>query len=235
MIVGGGDGTLAGVAQAFIDSDATLGVLPLGTGNSFAQTLAIPLDLEGAIETILAGHTERVDLGMVNDRIFVNAASIGLSVVVARRTAGALKRILGPGAYLVTGAIEAWRHRSFRGTLVLDGIERTFRTQQIIITNGRFFGTTPLGDAQQVTSDRLLVLTLEGTTTWGLARFWGAMLAGHPEWLSEVRIESAREVRVTSRPHRSIELDGEVRARTPATFSVLPKALRVYVPGSAAR
>jgi diacylglycerol kinase family enzyme len=137
---------------------------------------------------------------------------------------------LGPAAYLVTGAIEAWRHRSFQATLELDGVERTLRTQQIIITNGRFFGTTPLGGADQVVSERLLVLGLEGTTPWELARFWAAMLAGHPEWLREVHTRSVRELRIVTRPHRSIELDGEVRVRTPATFSVLPKALRVFVP-----
>ena len=61
-----------------------LGVLPLGTMNHFAKDLHIPLDLEGAVETIVQGHVANVDLGEVNGHIFVNNSSLGLYPSIVR-------------------------------------------------------------------------------------------------------------------------------------------------------
>ena len=72
VIVGGGDGTLASVSKSFIGSESILGALPLGTGNSFARSLGIPLELPGAIDVILNGRVERVDLGLVNGVYFAD-------------------------------------------------------------------------------------------------------------------------------------------------------------------
>lgn len=62
LVAAGGDGTIAGVASVLVDSDATLGVLPVGTLNHFAKALQIPLDFEQAVEVIAAGRTEKIDL-----------------------------------------------------------------------------------------------------------------------------------------------------------------------------
>jgi len=95
-VVGGGDGTLSSAVGAFAYADAALGVLPLGTGNSFAQTLTIPQNLERALDIIAGGKVVDVDLGIVNGAYFSNVATIGLSANVARRTPKGLKRVLGP-------------------------------------------------------------------------------------------------------------------------------------------
>jgi diacylglycerol kinase family enzyme len=84
IVAGGGDGTLNAVAAATIDSGKTLGVLPLGTLNHFAKDLGIPLDLEGAVGAIVAGHAVRVDVGEVNGHLFLNNASLGLYPRIVR-------------------------------------------------------------------------------------------------------------------------------------------------------
>lgn len=78
VVAGGGDGTVSAVASAVAGTPTPLGVLPLGTLNHFAKDAGIPLDLQQAVETVAARHTRRVDVGRVNDRIFVNNASIGI-------------------------------------------------------------------------------------------------------------------------------------------------------------
>ena len=62
VIVGGGDGSLSKSIDDFVGADTIFALLPLGTANSFARTLGIPLDVEGAIEVILAGQPHRIDL-----------------------------------------------------------------------------------------------------------------------------------------------------------------------------
>src|SRR5207244_3867283 len=84
IIAGGGDGTINSVAAAAMESGKTMGVLPFGTMNHFAKDLHIPLDLEGAIETIVAGQAIEIDVGEVNGRIFVNNSSLGLYPSIVR-------------------------------------------------------------------------------------------------------------------------------------------------------
>jgi diacylglycerol kinase family enzyme len=78
VVAGGGDGTVSAVAAALAGSSTPLGVLPLGTLNHFAKDAGIPLDHQKAVQTIAARHSKRVDVGRVNDRIFINNSSIGV-------------------------------------------------------------------------------------------------------------------------------------------------------------
>ena len=67
LIVGGGDGSLSCAVDELVDTDIVFALLPLGTANSFARTLGIPLDLGGAIDVIATGTPRRIDLGMIDD------------------------------------------------------------------------------------------------------------------------------------------------------------------------
>src|SRR5262245_28881854 len=84
IVAGGGDGTISAVASMLVGTDKTLGVLPLGTLNHFAKDLGIPLDLEAAIQTLAHGYSIPIDVGMVNDRVFINNSSLGLYPEIVR-------------------------------------------------------------------------------------------------------------------------------------------------------
>jgi diacylglycerol kinase family enzyme len=85
IVAGGGDGTISAIAAELVDTDKTLGVLPLGTLNHFAKDLNIPLDVKEAAQTIIAGHVVEVDVGEVNGQVFVNNSSLGLYPDIVRR------------------------------------------------------------------------------------------------------------------------------------------------------
>ena len=78
VVAVGGDGTISSVASALVGSNTPLGVIPAGTLNHFARDLGIPVDLPGAVATIAARHMTTIDVGSVNDRIFLNNSSIGI-------------------------------------------------------------------------------------------------------------------------------------------------------------
>jgi diacylglycerol kinase family enzyme len=86
VIIGGGDGTLSECASHLIHTNVAMGVLPLGTGNTFARSIGIPLDLNAAARTIATGNVQRIDVGQVNDQIFLNSVSLGLSAEIAGRS-----------------------------------------------------------------------------------------------------------------------------------------------------
>ncbi|WP_317617564.1 diacylglycerol kinase family protein [Sphingomonas daechungensis] len=79
VIVGGGDGSLSSFVDHFIGTNVVFALLPLGTANSFARTLGIPLDLDGAIGVIAKGEARKIDVGCINGDYFLNAAAMGLA------------------------------------------------------------------------------------------------------------------------------------------------------------
>jgi len=230
VVVGGGDGTLSSAVGAFAYADAALGVLPLGTGNSFAQTLTIPQDLGHALDIIAGGNVVDVDLGVVNEAYFSNVATIGLSANVARRTPRWLKRILGPAAYVVIGVVQTFQHNAFIATI--DDGERVVQldTHQIIVANGRVFGATPITADAHVDNRSFAIVTLRGKSRWQVARLWLALLSGRINQLHDATGAKRSQCTITTVPPQYIDVDGEVVTQTPGCFSIAAEALRVLVP-----
>jgi diacylglycerol kinase family enzyme len=92
LILGGGDGTISSLVDHLVGSGIPLGLLPLGTANSFARSLGMPIDLSGAINIIVAGHRRTIDLGMIDDDYFANFAAMGMSPLIAETIPHGLKK-----------------------------------------------------------------------------------------------------------------------------------------------
>ncbi|GAC1338597.1 MAG: lipid kinase [Acetobacteraceae bacterium] len=231
VILGGGDGTLNAAAGALRDTGLTLGILPLGTANDLARTLGIPADAREAAAVILAGRTRAIDLGSVNGHPFFNVASLGLSVAVTKRLTGIMKRRLGALAYPVAAAAALVRTSRFRATLRVDGEEVLVRTLQVAVGNGRFYGGGMVVEENASIEDgQLDVYSLEPRARWRLIVMARAFRAGELRRLDEVRTASCKTVTVSTRRPREISADGEIVTRTPAHFTVLPQAVRVFAP-----
>jgi YegS/Rv2252/BmrU family lipid kinase len=231
VVVGGGDGTVSSAVGAVMAAGLPLGVLPLGTANDFARTLGLPQDPLGAAAVIAAGVTRRIDVGEVNGAPFLNVASIGLSAQLAQSLTRETKRRFGPLSYLITSLKVVLRARSVSGVLRGANGATRFRTLQLAVGNGRFYGAgmTVAPDAR-IDDGQLDLYSLETTRLWRLAILAPAIRSGQHHAAPEVRSEKGAwfEV-VTSRP-RHINVDGELRGMTPARFMVRPQALEVFVP-----
>lgn len=98
VIAAGGDGTVNEVARALVNTETTLGILPLGSGNGLARELGIPMDTEKAIDIILRGNTRTIDYGIANEHIFFCTCGFGFDAFVSDRFAEDKKR--GPLGYV---------------------------------------------------------------------------------------------------------------------------------------
>lgn len=120
MIAGGGDGTLNEVATALVElqAAASLALLPLGSANDFARAALISLEPADAL-ALLDEEATPVDVGTANERLFINMATGGFGSLVTANTSEDLKKVLGGGAYLLTGLTRFAEVRSafgrFRG------------------------------------------------------------------------------------------------------------------------
>lgn len=147
VIAAGGDGTIHDVLQGLHESDhvATLGVLPLGTGNDFARTLGMPLDLEAAADALCIGlATRRLDVMKVEadgeTSVGMNVLNLGFAREVESQMDGQLKDKLGPFAYLVGGAKAASQAGWVVDVAIDDQPEERFEIAALAVCNGRTAG-----------------------------------------------------------------------------------------------
>lgn len=233
VVVGGGDGTVGCAAAMLAHTRATLGVLPLGTANDFARTLEIPSALPAAVDTLLSGKVVDVDLGRVNGSVFLNVASLGLSVGVTRRLTPRLKRRLGQLAYPAATLAAYRHHRPFAARLELDdgsALELS-DLMQVAVGNGRHYGGGLTVSPSASIDDHLLdVYAIEKGRLRDHVSVARLLRSGHLIEHERVHHLTTRSLRVVTDEPLNVNLDGELAAMTPATFEVDRNALHVVVP-----
>jgi YegS/Rv2252/BmrU family lipid kinase len=232
IIVGGGDGTISSVVDHFAYASGVLGVLPLGTANSFARTLAIPLDLAGAVDVLINGKVADVDLGKINEDYFANGSSIGLPAAVGRAVPHGLKRWFGRAGYLLVAANRFIRYKPFRCLVSIDGQETSFEALDVRIANGGYQGGVLVASEANVDSGEIVVHILKGTSKWRLVKEWARVALGAPLSPGDIEVVMTRELVINALPKQDVAIDGEVVTQTPIRVSVAHEALRLMAPRS---
>ena len=234
LIAAGGDGTLNEIVHGLMDLSETerptLGIVPLGTANDFANGCGIPRDPKKALSLCMKGEAVPIDVGKANDHWFINAASSGFGAEITATTSPELKRLLGPAAYTVMGAILAINFHHYQGRLVLPGREITGSGPVAIVGNGRQTGggmqVAPRACIDDGLLDVLVVRQISPTAVLAAAREL-QQLPSDGEYISywqtpwlEVHPEEAIPV----------NLDGEPLRFSTVRYEVVPKAIQVILP-----
>jgi YegS/Rv2252/BmrU family lipid kinase len=230
VIVGGGDGSLSCAVDEVVDRDCVFALLPLGTANSFARTLGIPLDLDGAIDAIASGRRRRIDLGMIDRDYFANCAAMGLSPMIGEGIPHNLKRYLGRVGYLVWAMWCLIRFHAFRLTVRGEGIDETLWATEVRIANGAHHGGVELIESAELDSGEIVVQAVVGRRASSLLWDWFAKYWKLPTRHRTTREFHGRRLVIETRPRQRISIDGEVLARTPCVAMVAQRAIEVVVP-----
>ena len=232
LVAGGGDGTLREVAQALLESgvDASLALMPLGTANDFAHAAGIPLEPFEAL-ALLERSPVAIDVGEMNGEPFVNMATGGFGSKVTANTPEELKKVLGGGAYLLTGLTRFSEISSAWGRFSGPDFPWEGDFLAMGIGNGRQSGGGQVLCPQALLDDGLLDLciipappdavgTLGTLLSGGLLGIDSVSVNARLPWLE---IESPKEI--------DINLDGEPAAAKHMRFSARSRALRLHLPG----
>ncbi len=230
IIVGGGDGSLSCTVDDVVDRDVVFALLPLGTANSFARTLGIPLDLDGAVQTIAGGKRRRIDLGMIDGDYFANAAAMGLSPMIGQTVPHKLKRYLGVFGYLLWAIWCLIRFHPFKLS-VDDGAEKkTIWTTEVRIFNGKYHGGVELAEHAELDSGEIIIQAVTGRSKFSLMWDWFSKYFKLPARDAAVEEFHGERLMIDTKPRQKISIDGEVLAKTPAVVEVAHKAIEVVVP-----
>ncbi|MGH6942591.1 MAG: lipid kinase, partial [Geminicoccaceae bacterium] len=233
VILAGGDGTMNAAADALAECGLPLGILPTGTGNDLARTLGIPTSLAEAAAVIADGQRHAIDLGRVNGKHFFNVASIGLAAELTRHHTVERKRRFWLFAYVLSVSDAFRATRPFRARLRCDGRERELHVIQISIGNGRHYGGGMTISEDAAIDDGMLdVYCLKPLSLWRLMTLLPSLRSGRLGRQSGALAMRGRAIEVSTRRPMPINTDGELTTRTPATFTVVPGAVSIFVPSS---
>ncbi|QFT54530.1 Diacylglycerol kinase [Microbulbifer sp. THAF38] len=230
VIVGGGDGTISSTARVLKECQLPLAILPLGTANDLARSLGIE-ELDQAFDVIIENHRQPIDLGVVNGHYFFNVANMGLGVKVTEAQDSEIKKRWGVLSYLRAFFVALRRAQKFRVKLALDDERYRMGSIQLAVGNGRYYGGGNLvAEEARINDARLDLYCLRPR---GLMELLGMALlvrGGKHHLAKRIFNASAQHIEVETKPRLEIHADGEPVTNTPATFSVIPKALEVLVP-----
>ena len=243
----GGDGTHNEVVNGFFTDGeifkprASLAVVPCGTGSDLCRSLGISSGIVPAVETILFGWEREVDVGHLRfsaasspacERLFLNVASLGLSARVNNNLGSQPHFLGGSGRFLLAAVRTLLVHRQDRLSLEIDG--KLFPDQLnslVAAANGMFFGGGMRIAPHAQLDDSLLDVVMIGKISlldliiWGPRIYRGRYL-NHPR----VQYLKASTLLAKSQDSVPVEVDGETVGTLPATFTVMPRALRLRVP-----
>jgi len=235
IVVAGGDGTVVSQIGIAIQHGLPIGVVPLGTFNDMARTLNIPMAIAAACDAIAGGATRAIDIGRVNGVYFVNEASLGISARAARGQTPDVKRRFGWLGIVGTTLQTLVRSVPFAADIVCDGASERVRTVQLTIANSNRFGSIWYVPQAAIDDGWLDLYSVEFSgffqTVLGLC---GLLRSRGSAPVQGLRRRSGTRFEIlTRRPHH-IVADGEPAGATPATFDLLPRAVRILVPAEPA-
>jgi len=237
VVACGGDGTVSSVASGVVGTDVILGVVPLGTLNHFAKDLNIPLDLAAAAQVLAAGCVKTIDVGEVNDRIFINNSSLGVySQLALERDAQRKKWGIGKWfALCLAGVKMLVRFPMVNVRLEADEKSRTRRSPVVFVGNNEYqFDPMRVGTRLSLDEGQLSLYVANTQSRWGILRLTlRALLGGLPQ-AQDLEASKHTDVWVTSRRRTlMVAADGEVvRMQPPLHYRIRPQSLRVCVPAS---
>ena len=244
VVVVGGDGTVNEAANGLLavgtGHEVELAVIPRGTGTDFVRTFGIPGKLDEAIAIARDGRVREIDAGRVSYRAwdgspgsayFVNIASAGMSGAVAMRANSTSKALGGKASFLWATLAVFARWQNAEVSVDVDDVHREGSMLDVIVANCEWLGggmhMTPKAEPDDGVFDVLLIGDItKRDLVQTLPKIYRGTHLPHPK-AEELR---GRTVRVDAPTTLPIELDGEQPGTTPASFEVVPLALRLRVP-----
>lgn len=235
FVAAGGDGTVSGVAGGVAGTNVRMGIVPLGTANTLARELGIPLAMQPALDLLTSEHdVMEMDAMAVGQRFFVLNVSVGISGLMMRDTARADKRRFGRAAYVWTGLKKLFGYQPHTFALTIDDEDERFvRAAEIAVVNSGALGDPSLRWDPRVELDdgRIDVCVVRARSVLDYLALAVAVVLGRHEEEPGIRHHIAeRRVAIDAGSDLPVQADGEFLGEPPVKVAVVAGAVRMVVP-----
>jgi YegS/Rv2252/BmrU family lipid kinase len=235
IIAAGGDGTICGVAAGLRGQPNQMGIIPSGTFNYFARSLNIPETVDEAVDVIAAGLTRDTDIGMINDRVFLNNASIGAYPAILQTREGVYEkwgRSRIAAYWSVAKALARFRS-PLKLNITVDGKSFKHRTSLVFaITNAFQLREMGLNGEECIENGGMVLLIAPDTNRWKLFKHAASLALGIAKPETDYEMHCGNDIDLDLRSQaRPVACDGELsRMKGPFKLRMQRKALTLIVP-----
>ena len=233
IIVAGGDGTIHAVATSLIARESTLGIVPLGTMNNLAHSLGIPLPIEAACAIIAKGETRAIDIGKINDQVFIEVAGIGLEAALFP----AAEEIKSPGFFttvrgVINGLLILFTFQSTKLRISFDDNKRRpYEALQVTISNAPYYGAHfQVAPNIMMDDGELDIFIFKHFSKLEYIRHAISISQGRRVFQPKITHRRAKSLRISADHPIEVQADGLPKGHTPVSVTITPGALRVRVP-----
>jgi len=234
LILVGGDGTFNECINGLILNKNHLpivGFLPGGTGNSFMHDLKA-LEYEDAIKLILRENTKSIDVLKLNlfNRVEYSINIVGWGMASDINILSEKLRFLGPSRYTIASIYYVFNKKSRRATINIDGDERTDEYLLILNLNTIHTGKGMKAAPGAIMNDGLLdvIIIKSNITKFQLLKLLPKIFTG--EHINSDKVEYLQTKKISIKPQidEILNIDGEMKCKTPVEISIIPKKLKIY-------
>lgn len=229
-VVVSGDGLMGAIGGAMAGAEAPLGLIPAGRGNDLARALGIPTEPEAAVETVLAGHSRRIDVGEANGKRFLGIVSVGFDSE-CNRLANETHFLRGNLVYVYSMLRTLIGWRSARFTIAV-GEERKRLTGYFVdvANNSVYGGGMWIAPEAEIDDGLFDVVAIAEVGKWRFLSGLRDVLKGAHLGKDEVSVFRAPRLRIEASRPFPVYADGDHLTDLPVSLRVLPSALSILVP-----
>ena len=233
ILIAGGDGTVNHIVNSMMRCNfrVPIATLPAGTANDFAHVLGFPTNLSQTINMILDGEIKNIDLGIVNDKYFLNVLSAGLMTDVSQKTPTLLKNTFGKLAYYMSSIQELPRFKKIHIKIDSETVSFDDTALMFFVFNGRTAGSMNIAYKSDIADGLLDVLIFKGhnivDTIGTVFHFASGMETSYPRGVLYFKASS---ITITSEANIRLDIDGEQGPTLPISIKCIKDGIQVIVP-----
>ena len=225
----GGDGTINEVVNGLRGTGVALGIIPLGTANVVADEIGLRKDPANVARALAHGPLRPIHVGLCNGRRFVMMAGVGFDANVVSRVSLALKKVVGPLAYIWAAGLQGFRDPFALCTVTIDG--KTAQSVSVVACNGRRYGGPfTAAPTANLADDSFQVVLMKGRGWFSVARYGMSLIFGRVAMWPDVEIVTGRALTVEGSQGQAVQADGDIIAALPARIEVDPEPVRLAYP-----
>jgi diacylglycerol kinase (ATP) len=234
VIAAGGDGTVGEVINGLVGSDVSLGILPLGTVMNNARMLAIPLEIEKAVQLIKIRRERKIDVAVITKLdgeklskpyCFTEQAGLGLDAIIHQYTSTMFDdKLYGNVFRIVRALFGKYDHKA---KITVDGEVTETRAILVTISNGPLGGPALTLAPEAKLNDHKLTVTLFNLTKYELARHLFRLFAGKKPKFKHIKTLQGAKIKIETEVPKMVHADARLFGDTPVEFKVIPNALKV--------